>query len=485
MLSIFIVLANFILISKSNSDWHNIHITFDYSNNTTSDKTTEFLSKIIEPKIKQRLNNIIKVQGDQKIKLSNIDYCFEKLKISSENINKEIETDLYILIIIKEEPLSSYIASSAPCLYNTEKRPYLGRIIINKSNFKITTENTFYFVNNILHEIFHILIFAKEIILNHPKLYKNFFANFVSNGIERVKLISNEIRLFGKNHFGCSSFDGLWMENGTLDSDGTHFEFNYIGNEMMNPAFNVNPVLSEFTGAFLEDAGYYKIDKDYLSTLYFGKDKGCDFLKGNCDPKFEEFCENLNEIGCSNDFEGKSICEKTTFSENCKINKIKNTYSCRRDYDFEKTTSYEESGKNSRCFKVKQDSNLTSGCFKSKCEEKKLIITINGKDYNCTDQNIVIKIDEIKIYCPDPKYFCKVTELNKCSNDCNGKGQCLNNGDCFCDYFYKGGDCSEFNGCSGISSSLCDEVRITESGKYFSKGFINVILFFVAILAFF
>ena len=481
MLYFFLIIINFIILTKTaNDDWHDLHITFDYSNESGSDKIIQFLSNIVEPKIKDRLSDLIKVRGEQKLLINKSDYCFEKIKASVENINKEIETDLYILIIIKDEPYSSYFASSSPCEYNPEKRPVLGRIIINKSNFKINTENTFYFFNNILHEIFHIMIFAKEIILNHPKLYKNFFASFVINGREKLKLITTEIKSFGKTHFNCGTFDGIWMENGNLDSDGTHFEFNYIGNELMNPATDINPILSEFTGSFMEDAGYYKIDKDYLSTLYFGKNKGCEFLKGNCDSKFLEFCENTNELGCSSDFQGKSTCQKTTFSGNCKINKIKDNYSCRRDYDFENTTQFEESGKYSRCYKVKENSESKSGCYKSKCKDNKVIVTINGKDYDCTAGNIIIKIGELNVFCPDPAYFCSVTELDKCPNDCNGKGQCLNNEKCFCDYFYSGSDCSKFNGCSNVGPSLCEQIKTTSKGNIFSnENLISVLYFFL------
>lgn len=71
-----------------------------------------------------------------------------------------------------------------------------------------------------------------------------------------------------------------------------------------------DPVVSEFTLAFLEGTGWYQVDYSRAEPFNWGKDEGCSFLNGPCldshaEPLFDEFCSPLSRIGCS--FSARSI----------------------------------------------------------------------------------------------------------------------------------------------------------------------------------
>lgn len=52
-------------------------------------------------------------------------------------------------------------------------------------------------------------------------------------------------------------------------------------------------IFSKFTLALFEDSGWYQVNYDFADPAYWGKDKGCDFLK-TCDPvEFPEYKDNF------------------------------------------------------------------------------------------------------------------------------------------------------------------------------------------------
>lgn len=62
--------------------------------------------------------------------------------------------------MVKDKNEINYIANTTPCLFDDEKRPYLGVITVNSEYFKLYTENAFYAFNILFHELLHLLGFS-------------------------------------------------------------------------------------------------------------------------------------------------------------------------------------------------------------------------------------------------------------------------------------------------------------------------------------
>ena len=75
----------------------------------------------------------------------------------------------------------------------------------------------------------------------------------------------------------------------------------------MTSSISPSPKLSPFSLALLEDSGWYQANYSNAKQLYFGRERGCDFIYGPCiDPKtkkskFPEFCTTNQTSDCSLD----------------------------------------------------------------------------------------------------------------------------------------------------------------------------------------
>lgn len=76
--------------------------------------------------------------------------------------------------------------------------------------------------------------------------------------------------------------------------------------------------------------------------------------------------------------------------------------------------------------------------------------------------------------------FCGVNKY-QCDNDCNGRGICLKNKTCFCDYLFGDKNCSKFNPCDSKDISICKELYIIEglAKKERILNFVFLIIFFL------
>ena len=75
-----------------------------------------------------------------------------------------------------------------------------------------------------------------------------------------------------------------------------------------------NSRMSNFTLKLLESTGWYKPNYSLAMPLMWGYKRGCGFIEDLCmdsatkEPKFGEFCNNLNQITCSLDRRYKANC---------------------------------------------------------------------------------------------------------------------------------------------------------------------------------
>mmetsp|Transcript_39949 Transcript_39949/g.35662 ORF Transcript_39949/g.35662 Transcript_39949/m.35662 type:complete len:96 (-) Transcript_39949:838-1125(-) len=86
-----------------------------------------------------------------------------------------------------------------------------------------------------------------------------------------------------REHFGCDTIQGIFMENeGTSGSIGSHFERRIFHHEVMTSNDIDDARISKFTLAFLEGTGWYIVNYSMAEPFYWGKDQGCDFYNGPC-----------------------------------------------------------------------------------------------------------------------------------------------------------------------------------------------------------
>ena len=286
----------------------------------------------------------------------------------------------------------------------------------------------------------------------------------------------------GKKHFDCSNFSGAHLENeGKKESAGSHFEKLHYGNELMTSKLTGRPVISGFTTSVLKASGWYLVSDDIEETLEWGRAKGCSFLNDQCLEFFGEFCQQTDQMNCTVDFSGKTLCDVDKYTDGCSINAFLSSLQCdAHPSDRIRTNDHEIFGAFSRCLPLEHNNKQHTGCFKTKCDSSmsKISISYQSGDHtqnvqcNLAGQKTPMQDSGISIVCPDPKRFCQHSGVLACKNDCSGVGVCKSDKRCFCDILYQGDDCSKFVTCS---DSLCHKLLLAQNTIFLQR----VLLIFI------
>ena len=136
----------------------------------------------------------------------------------------------------------------------------------------------------LLHEIIHILALSPALYSKFPqyqtkKAVKKINRKTVNGNIQVNALVTTKLLETAKTHFGCSSLEGVFLENeGTQASAGAHWEKDIFGNELMTSQKSGISSLSVLTLALLEDTSWYKVNYSLSENYQWGKGKGCSFF---------------------------------------------------------------------------------------------------------------------------------------------------------------------------------------------------------------
>lgn len=137
---------------------------------------------------------------------------------------------------------------------------------------------------------------------------------------------------------------------------------------------------------------------------------------------------------------------------------------CQNTTNFYENSSLEKPGFNSRCVRTYYPGYLDYGayCFEVECVDGKVRIFIDGVTnpyFECTSegQKFTIWEDFLEVVCPSTD-ICKSFDNERCLNNCNGNGRCLEDNSCLCNEFFGGADCSEYIPCGGEVDSICGEL---------------------------
>jgi hypothetical protein len=227
-------------------------------------------------------------------------------------------------------------------------------------------------------------------------------------------------------------------------------------------------VFSEFTALFLEETGWYKVERAAVEGFFWRQKEGCSitFATGSCKYGLGNPCngeqdhcyyDNHLVAQCHNirgyDRYGRLV--ESYYEDYCKW-MTSGAFSFRdcRDQNSKKPLWSEKIGESygegSRCisgYVFSTSQTTTSFCLKTKCIGNTLKFTFNGQELTCYGQNQLLQLDDYGfpngyITCPDVEDYCS-KEAKRCPKDCSGNGRCSQIGKCYCYQGFKGLGCEK------------------------------------------
>lgn len=238
------------------------------------------------------------------------------------------------VIYVTAVPLASSsnsmtVAWASSCANDQYGRPYVGQINFVPSALSNAEVRKQYLTEQdtltAIHEACHALGYSST-----------YFDTYVDGGVKHgtggkttttdatlgksvTKLVSPKILAAGKAYFGCSSLDGVEIEDqGGAGTTGTHWEKRILYTEFLCGILSsVKTYISSLTLAYFEDKGFYLADYSLAQDKYmaFGNNKGCNFVTKRCNDATvkasgSEFCfdQDSTHSYCSTDFLARGYC---------------------------------------------------------------------------------------------------------------------------------------------------------------------------------
>jgi len=469
-----------------NSNWQPIRIEADYSNfQISEDEKVNSFAKLLEqeiiPKTIRILNRILSVREIDYFMLTS-NKCTKHVSIPDNFLNKKIFADMLIIVTFDEtgKYIRNKVEASAIHCYQDQltKRPIVGKITFRNDLNPESQVDIDYMVWLALHEISHILLFNKA-------LYKHFIdENFNPLPIEKILyetanqkgqkifyITTKNVLQKAINHFKCPGLEGVPLEyntNGKSAISG-HWSRRAMNTDYMIGRSHGENFITEITLAFFEDSGWYKPDYSTANIFFWGKNKGCDFLLGNCvknskvsddfsiinvQTKYKkEFCQFMNQPACSMHNQFRGFCGIKVFDQDLPFDQrnfasprvggydtfvnrcpivVENKYSqqyyggnCKFGsnegiMDFERIcpecacflsslskTLNDEEIVIDKIHSNSSETQLRAGCYEYKCVEGKVYVVVEGKDYRCRGgKSLSIPGFYGRMYCPSKKILC-------------------------------------------------------------------------------
>lgn len=167
-----------------------------------------------------------------------------------------------------------------------------------------------------IHEVTHALGFSSSF-FTRKNLIQDYGSNFkMINGPKVVEFL--------REHFDCDSLNGGILENEGGDGTATsHWKKSIFMNEYMTGTASTNPVVTELTMAYFEDANWYRSNDSFTDPFGWGHKSGCQ-LPQNADCQSIPISSRCNEGDmskrCLADRSGYGGCGKGDIGmEQCSI----------------------------------------------------------------------------------------------------------------------------------------------------------------------
>lgn len=310
--------------------------------------------------ILKALNSLVTLIDKSLVDLSE-EYCYEEgYKLSTETLTNQVNYDLFIIPVIDTRDLG--------CIENKDKiwvkycvqdsannRPIFALMGFSPyfeydeneslddwksemdSNIKSTKFNKLF--NRILHQTFHLMGFHSDLFsqfntINGGKmsvvkqdyrvdlinsiLYKNTTTKSSDYQYTHRNLYHVALSEAAKSYYNCeSSSIFLPLENsGGSGIANMHWESSLFLGEIMTADPEMDDIyISPLTMSFFYNTGWFEASSKneiHGGKYLFGKDMGCDFIKGSFftknQPNYHHFCRKENELGCSPNLKGVGTC---------------------------------------------------------------------------------------------------------------------------------------------------------------------------------
>ena len=92
--------------------------------------------------------------------------------------------------------------------------------------------------------------------------YDDVIVSFERRGTTRWLVQTPKVLEKAREHFGCSSLEGVELEDLNRSSAGSHWDSRIMFSDFMISHIPSNPIYSAITFAYFEDTGYYKVNWD-------------------------------------------------------------------------------------------------------------------------------------------------------------------------------------------------------------------------------
>lgn len=249
--------------------------------------------------------------------------------------NNFIVEDADFVLFVTAAPLTEAgqtIAWGRPCV--REGLSAAGRPIIGHINFvppRISAEGLLYDQSIVItmHEISHALGFinlystlSSFVDLDGERHSNGGTARVYRPGLQKeVQLVQTpRVLAAARNHFGCSTLDGVEIEDmGGSGTAGSHWKKRIFYEEaLVGVISSASLFYSSVTFAFFEDAGFYKVDYYYAADGFrWGYHRGCPFVMQNCRYLYDngladEFCfqeKSSSKKMCSYERDSVGYCD--------------------------------------------------------------------------------------------------------------------------------------------------------------------------------
>jgi len=375
-----------------------------------------------------------------------------------------VNADYMLMMNAQNDVGQNWVAECRVCYQASgSRRPLVALATVNQYKLKATNDVLLHEKNMlcIMHEITHSLgltnTLFRSFLDSNGRTLTGHIVSASLDGATNTVLAIEPVRTRLRQHFGCDSLKGLYIENGGgSGTAGSHPERRQWGFDYMTSGLSYQMQVTDMTLSFLESTGWYIADYSYAEPFYFGKNQGCKFATGSCasggfDYNTNGFCQGATR-GCAHPGRGGGVCTTDRLTGSCKwYHPSQTTYDCdnAQAANHARLPSAEAygRGKNAKCFTgtlatSAAGSTSTSFCFKFVCHGNQLNVEIGSKTAICTSKGpMQVPGYGGHIDCPDPAAWCSTVGTSKCVRGCMGRGQCVN-GQCQCHTGYRGVDCA-------------------------------------------
>ncbi|XP_023655806.1 ciliated left-right organizer metallopeptidase isoform X2 [Paramormyrops kingsleyae] len=260
------------------------------------------------------------------------------------------------------------LAYAAHCQTDRRGRPLAGVVVICRNAFHGEGYSHSRMVQTIMHELFHVLGFSKELFdtwkdcshssrIGEDCLSHGQVTNI--DGTGQVRIYTPSVIRAMQKHLGSSEEElGGPLENLAANEPSSHWEARVLQGSIMAAALDRPELVrvDPLTLAALQDTGWYYVNQSAAQRMEWGEGQGSLFGSlATCHDNSSTFFCTGSGLGCHYLHFHKGVCQSDQYLEGCRIYKpLTNESECSKESNDKINKAEEWSGEiyspESRCF---------------------------------------------------------------------------------------------------------------------------------------